>query len=129
MGKRLAQIAKEYNISPKTLMQYLKDLGQKTISPNSKIEDPDILKKIEEKYASSKKLKEEAEKKSQEIKNEKLKKIGLTDLQEDIPINNNEESDTEDEDVVLVTDLNAIEEELNNEEKTQQPTDCLFIHI
>ncbi len=123
MGKRLAQIAKEYNISPRTLMQFLKDLGQKSISPNSKIEDPEILKKIEEKYASSKKLKEEAEKKSQEIRNEKLRKIGISDVQEETSPHTTDEPEAEDEDVVLVTDPNAIaEEEIKQEtEKEKQP--------
>jgi translation initiation factor IF-2 len=116
MGKRLAQIANEYNISPKTLMQFLKELGQKSITPNTKIEDPDILKKIEEKYASSKKLKEEAEKKLKEIKKEKLKKVELTDVQKEETADNDIE-ESEEEEVILVADpTSSIEEDLQEKE-------------
>ncbi len=111
MEERLAKVAKEYNVSPKTLVDFLKEKGYKDIRPNSKIGE-DAIKLISEKFASSKKLKEEAEKKSQEIKGEKLKKIDLheQEVQEQQQQQEEEPEDVE-EDVVLVKDPNALADE------------------
>ena len=113
MEERLSKVAKEYNVGVSTLIKFLKEKGYKNIKPNSKIGD-DAIKLISKKFESSKKLKEEAAKKFEEIKSTKLKNVGLKEKNSQQDIQKTEDF-VDKEETILVKDPNALVEESKEE--------------
>lgn len=91
-GKRLNKVAKEFNISISTILEFLDSKGIEIDSnPNTKVED-DVLAVLSEEFADDKTAKENSQ--NATIEREKRESISLKDLKkEDAPEEEEEEEE------------------------------------
>jgi translation initiation factor IF-2 len=108
-AKRLNKVAKEYNISIATIVEFLGSKGFEIDSkPNTKI-DGEVLAALEEEFADDKEAKENSE--NAVIGREKRESISIKDMKkEETPIESEEKGDTQKPEVEEVEEKEVEEE-------------------
>ena len=118
-AKRLNKVAKEYNISISTIVDFLNTKGIEIDSkPNTKIE-VDILDVLDEEFAEDKEAKQNSE--SVGLSREKRESISLRDMKKSAD-NQEEEDEEEDEEESVVEEVPAATQEVV-EEKEAEPAE------
>jgi translation initiation factor IF-2 len=99
-AKRLNKVAKEFNISISTIVDFLGTKGVEIDSkPNTKIE-ADILSVLDEEFAEDREAKQNSE--TVDIGREKRESISLKDVKKDAAATNDEDEDDEDDEDLFV---------------------------
>ncbi|NOQ70999.1 MAG: translation initiation factor IF-2 [Crocinitomix sp.] len=100
-AKRLNKVAKEFNISISTIVEFLGTKGVEIDSkPNTKIE-ADILSVLDEEFADDREAKQNSE--TVDIGREKRESISLKDVKKEVATTSDEDEDDEDEDFIVET--------------------------
>ncbi|MFT5820621.1 MAG: translation initiation factor IF-2 [Crocinitomix sp.] len=98
-AKRLNKVAKEFNISISTIVDFLGTKGVEIDSkPNTKIE-ANILSVLDEEFADDREAKQNSE--TVDIGREKRESISLKDVKKEVATTSDEDEDDEDEDFVV----------------------------
>ncbi|UKN00867.1 translation initiation factor IF-2 [Paracrocinitomix mangrovi] len=114
-AKRLNKVAKEFNISISTIVEFLESKGFKIDSkPNTKIEG-EILTVLEEEFADDKEAKQKSE--DAVVGREKRESLSINDLKKE----EEDVEDDEDEDDVEEDDDDNVETEAEIEEPASEP--------
>ena len=120
-AKRLNKVAKEFNISISTIVEFLGTKGIEIDSkPNTKIE-ADILGVLDEEFADDREAKQNSE--TVDVGREKRESISLKDVKKDAAVVNDEDEDEDDDDdhVIDKPVAKPIEEPVVEEVKAPEP--------
>ncbi len=120
-AKRLNKVAKEFNISISTIVEFLGTKGIEIDSkPNTKIE-ADILGVLDEEFADDREAKQNSE--TVDVGREKRESISLKDVKKDAAVVNDEDEDEDDEHdhVIDKPVAKPIEEPVVEEVKAPEP--------